>query len=280
MTSYPRAIWTPASGPALDLNSPGFMLEGLDNAGIMPVRHIATKIPGRPGEVVTRMIMDERYLGVRVVVYGSDIVDLYASRNTLIDAFNPIHGEGTLLYQVGPEEPERVIRGRYQNGADFPASKPNYEGISLSLRCSDPTWREIALTNEEIVCALGGLSYPVSIPQSFGTNFEEVTITNDGNAETYPIITVDGPFDTMRIENRTTGQHLTFEGSLGSETLTIDTEAQAVVGSASGDLVYRLSETSTFWQLLVGDNDIRVAVENGPASVTIDIDYYHRFIGL
>jgi hypothetical protein len=41
----------------------------------------------------------------------------------------------------------------------------------------------------------------------------EMTITNDGNFDAYPVIRLDGPFDDCIVENETTGEALQFDGA-------------------------------------------------------------------
>jgi hypothetical protein len=102
------------------------------------------------------------------------------------------------------------------------------------------------------------------------------TVTNDGNAITYPIITVTNSSSNITsviVENLTSGQKFTYTGTLVTSTdLVIDSENLSVKNNGTEDLGNVTNEIDII--LVPGDNLFKVT---GVVSGTILIDRFNRW---
>lgn len=95
--------------------------------------------------------------------------------------------------------------------------------------------------------AQGGLPVPAAIPGPIGGGSSaNVSLTNDGNENTYPTFTIRGPGSNFVVRNVTTGQQFTISTTItATESIVVNTNlrtaflgSQNVFGDFSGDWMY------------------------------------------
>ena len=93
---------------------------------------------------------------------------------------------------------------------------------------------------------LGGMTFPASFPLSFGggTVAGVLNLTNSGNVETRPVLTIAGPVTTPTIKNTTTGWSLTFTNS-GSGGYTVNAGDTLVIDLDTHSVQYFVGGTGT-----------------------------------
>jgi hypothetical protein len=99
---------------------------------------------------------------------------------------------------------------------------PPFETTDQVLTCQiplifdDPAWYSSTIHAESIGAptASGGMPLPLVFPMAFGEGAigGTLAITNNGDADAYPVITVNGPASAPRISDVTSGQTLDFAG--------------------------------------------------------------------
>lgn len=114
-----------------------------------------------------------------------------------------------------------------------------------------------------------GITFPISFPLTFPatTTAGAVTVTNLGNAYSFPVLQLYGPCENPRIENDTVGRALEFTNlELGDgEFIEIDTRAKTIrLGGLAAQSRYdRLDlDVSEWWSLTPGANDLRYFPES------------------
>ena len=121
----------------------------------------------------------------------------------------------------------------------------------------------------------GGITFPITFPITFAPTTIDTTetISNDGEVATWPVITIYGPGDDPIITNDTSGAVMDLTNDSG---ISLDTDDYVIVDMAeatiylhdddtpanSGYIPHKRTTASTFWQLVVGDNDINVTMDN------------------
>lgn len=111
-------------------------------------------------------------------------------------------------------------------------------------------------------------SYPHGFPMTFGPGLAPgaAIVTNAGNADTYPVLRITGPFtDWVRVVNATTNDELelTLDIPSGQHVL-IDMAAESVLMNGDVDQPRPGSIdplSAVFWPLVEGANEIRVFAE-------------------
>lgn len=152
---------------------------------------------------------------------------------------------------------------------------PRIEGTGLplvyqlTLRAADPrvySQTEQSDDTTELVAGSGGaFGWPYGYPYSYG-DFNSgglLTVTNGGTVDTYPTVRLYGPLVAPSFRNLTTGKVLALPGLSipAGDYAEVDTAASTIRlnGSSTASLLrYLDAETSEFWPLVPGDNDLRL----------------------
>lgn len=157
-----------------------------------------------------------------------------------------------------------------------------FKEFHLALVASDPTtYAAVEQTADTIALTTasgGALVFPVVFPFSFGaySGGGTVTVTNAGNAKSWPRLRVYGRMDAPIVRNTTTGKTLAFPGlSVGAgDYVEIDCFKRTVLlnGAANLSMMRYLDRaTSEFFQLAAGANTLQLQGSNfdGVAKVRV-----------
>lgn len=150
--------------------------------------------------------------------------------------------------------------------------------FSFSLLAADPrkySWVEHSASVGVAAASSTGRTYNLTFPRVYpassgGGGF--VTLTNAGNAVTYPTITVTGPASDMRFTNTTTGEYLQVNMSLSAgDQLVVDMKEHRVTLNGSGNRNGAVSFGSTWWGLAPGANSVvyTASATTGPGSTAL-----------
>lgn len=139
----------------------------------------------------------------------------------------------------------------------------------LDLVADDPLIYSSTLNQERVdISTLGYLSFPISFPFSFVLGSDgSIVVTNSGNQETYPTITIFGPIESPTILNDTTGEFVYLQGlsvAAGSS-LVIDMRNRTIVQGGTTNRLSYLTDDSRFFTLVPGENHM-VLTSSSPAS--------------
>ena len=224
------------------------VLDGWTNTP-SPVVITAQKAIGDGAETAPRFYSQGRNLHVEGMVATSGYDQTEDAWNDLVFKGFPLNDDIQITAQ-GPI-PKYVI-GRVISQVSILQIMPDGFRFGVDLLCDDP-WKYDAVNSLFGSSGIaggstGGLTWPVTWPLVWNASIDGigngVTLTNIGNADTLPEITISGPLDTgWRIENETTGEFLSFDVSLSAgQTLTIDSKTETasvdgspVVGLVDGD---------------------------------------------
>lgn len=154
--------------------------------------------------------------------------------------------------------------------------------FSLQLFAPDPRkfgTQYTALINPQL-SSIGGVPYPVAYPVSYGApaNTGSAVLTNLGTAYSDMVLTLNGPLTDPIILNGTTGDTLTYNGTIPSgATVVIDTAAGSVF--YNGTTNYRSLLTPNEWFTIPAGSTITVALstENTADTGTLGISYNESY---
>lgn len=113
-----------------------------------------------------------------------------------------------------------------------------------------------------IPSASGGTTYfPFTFPVIFGGSRSQgnTSASNDGDIETWPTITINGPISKPKITNRTTGEYIELDVNLSSSSnnIIINYDQDDLSVTADGQNVYgKLTTGSSLFKIVPGSNDI------------------------
>lgn len=134
-----------------------------------------------------------------------------------------------------------------------------------------PDWRFYSQTEQSRDIAqtsvIGGTSIPASIPMSIASptaTDSELSniITNNGNEQTDPVITISGPGTTFIVGNVTTDKEFTLDVTLvEGDSVVIDVKTRTVTKNGTTNLYADF--TGDFWSIAPGQNELRFNVNSG-----------------
>ena len=199
---------------------------------------------------------------------------------------SPLNGGGKLRIQRGDGTAIREINCRLSDGltGDDGSYFKNMTKVVLSFRAFDPYWQDINQTS--YTCQLGNLKswfpiFPLVLTNS--TVFGDVTITNPGEVETYPVITFVGPGVNPGLENLTTGKKFT-TNTIGltlsaSDKLEVDCRPGLKTVKLNGVNAFStLDGGSSLFSIVPGANAIRAYMASGQFDSVITVNYYPRYL--
>jgi hypothetical protein len=250
----------------------------------------AVNLPGGGG-IAQFYRSTTRPIVVGLFVEASTQDDFLALMDRLARAFwNERRGEpapGTLVV-ARPDGSSRQIPVICTDGADQSDDDRSKSGLTwstftLTFQALDPLWADAeATTTEFAVYSVTGVPPMPPVQLAPAGLLGQTSITNEGDADAYPVWTITGPGEPT-ITNTTTGRSFGLSVTLGSgETVTVDTRPtmqSAVDGDGDdrwGDLVK--SSPRDLWPLVPGVNSLDLSMSGSGTGSKIALSYMRRWL--
>jgi hypothetical protein len=186
---------------------------------------------------------------------------------------DPTKGAGVLAVVDGPWAGRQIVCV-YDAGLDTLAE--DYANLStpvLVFRAADPYWTEGV--EQSLTVRLGDTSatwFPF-LPLVLGSSnvFADVVITNEGDVDAWPVVTVAGPGDELTMTNKTTGKVTHLTGHIGGgSAVVIDTRPGSKTVTVDGaSAFHRLTPASSLWPLIPGPNRVSIGFGNATEATTV-----------
>lgn len=276
--------FTDALGNTIDFLSSSFrVINHLGFEGPVP-QHRVIESPVRDGSRYLNTRYRELFPLIQFEIDGASYQNLMVRRRQIIPILAPKRGLGVLQYQAASGGSEyhidALVERRNYSGAPLP--RMAFEQWTVQFRCPNPFWRSAAATVTVISQAGGGMSVPTSIPMSISGQDGLNAVVNEGDVESYPIVTLVpevGGVVSPSIANTTTGETLILSGLTvpHGSTLTIDMLNRTAKVDGQSVLSY-LTAASVFWGLEAGNNTIEAAQTSGDG--TWNVSHYSYYEGI
>jgi len=238
-------------------------------------------LAGVRGSKFVRALQRKRQITMEFLVYTTSESDYFTQRKAIISALQKEDGEGPLLltingtqYQVNcvPEPPEI-------SWPHFP-----YFTVQAQFTCYDPTIYS-ATTNSNSGIAVpggGGAVFPLVFPITFTTqNTGTVFVTNSGNVDASPLITLTGLLTNPIIANVTTGEYFQLTTTTTvSDTIVIDMKNRTAVKNGTTSMLTSLVTGSEWWALGAGSSTIRINTGSTSDTGTMTIAWQNAYGGI
>lgn len=191
--------------------------------------------PGRHGTLPGQTFAEERVIEVELTSINDDPTILAALRRLTVPDEDPL--EEPLAIWAGTEQPQLVMAKLKRRAVPTDHEwSVGYHRATLQWVASDPKRYAVTESVSPTVGlpspGIGGLTFPLTFPLSFGTPGTpgSTTVTNTGEAATWPVYTLTGPLTGPVIT--TGGNYLRFandfELGLG-QTVVIDSDTRSVL---------------------------------------------------
>ncbi len=236
------------------------------------------EVPGSPGSRARGVRHLARDFVLPIWVTAADEVALRTAMRQLVVRMDPKRGAGTIRV-TSPGGDQREITCMVVDGLGMlehlgETSGPTVQRVTLLMRAHDPYWQ--AAADEGMTIESGDRPslfpfFPLRLSSS--EVFAEITVTNTGDVDAWPVWTVDGPASSITIRDLRNGKHFTLnladELTLG-ESVVIDTRPgrKSVTKSDGTDLFGDLTTASSFWPLWPGATAVRIELTGSDPGIS------------
>jgi hypothetical protein len=255
---------------------------GLDSAD---VRENADDLAEADGGIHGNFWMGRRPIVGTVEFVPTSTIDRNQRNVRLQQAANCLRADAILSWTPdgGTAQFVRVRRNQPLRRADDAGWKTTY---SLPLVAADPRIYSNTLHSVNVGATASptvGMGFAMVFPISFGGSgtVASVLATNSGTGPTPASIRIDGPIVNPTLTNATSAQVIAFAYTLGTgEYLLIDTEARTIVfnGTTNRFSALDFGNTTGWWSLLPGTNDIRLAGSGITGATALTVNYRDAWI--
>jgi hypothetical protein len=224
--------------------------------------------------------------------------EYWANRLALHDLLRPNRGGSLELILTIANGVQRAILIDPNPGAQFitPQTDDNSWSIeeTLDFVAFNPIWYNPASTVTSVARdSTQNLVFPIVFPIEFGPggNTYTASIQYDGSWQTYPIITITGPYTSLTLINQTTGALITLNTPIVTgESRIIDlTPGSLSVTDQDGNSVFgELGDDSNLVEFTIephpiaanGLNIVEADIVDASANTTFEIAYQERFFAI
>lgn len=237
---------------------------------------------GVRGAIFNQALPRKRQITLEFLVMTNSEDNYETQRAAILEACNKANGEGELnltlygndyLINAVPEPP--II--------DWP--KFPYFTVQMQFTAYDPIIYSANAQSQTgiAVPAGGGLTFPLVFPLTFESSGStgQVTIYNNGNIESYPILTITGLMTNPLIRNATTGEtfQLTYTSTV-NDTIVIDMAARTVTLNENTNLLGNVVDGSDWWTLTPGANMVALSTSSTADTGTLGLSWRDAFSGV
>jgi len=266
--------------------------------GLPPLHRLSNRGPMQHGDSDVGFRLDPVFMQVDTNVYAVSLVDQYALRATMLEAFKP--SDDPLILRVTLPDASVRCRDVFTVGGltmDSSMFQGFFGTIPMQLKASNPTWYDPTLVTESwaVAGAGTGMPIPLLIPWTIGSSVIDQTkvITNTGDWQSYPTVRITGPITDCIITNLTVdSDKLDFTGTTiaAGNYYEIDCRYgyKTVKNAAGANVIDDLtndSDLATFRieatpQAPSNENILHVQGNTATGATRVAITYAPRFIGI
>lgn len=281
-----RLQFVDSSGVILELSDlPGVRALGDSGLDMPPASMVEDVIPGQAGSQLRTVRLAARDAVLPFYLEQDSETSLRDLLRSLARRLNPQRGNGKLRH-IAVDGTSRDLTCRYAGGLEGDrvrgsAGSTHRKG-ALLFRAHDPFWYDTAPMSSTFTTGaqpnfLGDPFLPIKLASD--TVLGEQTVSNDGDVESWPVWTVNGPATSITLSNVTTGETLSLPITLtAAQSVVIDTrpfvktvrrdDGTNLFGSVSGSL----------WALGEGDTVINAQVAGSTVDTFVTLVFYRRFL--
>jgi len=198
-------------------------------------------------------------------------------------ALDPVKGEGTLTVVQGAH-PGRQLVCAYEAGLDEFAEEFAMLGLgTLAFHAADPYWQDATEHSDTATVDSTTRTWFPFPPLVLGASdvFAELTLTNDGDVDAWPIVTAYGPGTDLTATNETTGQSWTLTGDVQLDITPVVVDhrpGHKSVTYKDESLFGRLTDTSVLWPIVPGVNRISIGFASADTNSSVSFTWRNRWL--
>jgi len=265
-----------------------FVLQPIDGLDMAQDR---TQVFDRSGE--DGVYIPQQFLGQRPITMRGKInsvaseSDLVTQRRALIAACAPEKdANGQLVQKIlrftAMDNVEYRVTGQTRRPI-MPIANIRNSSFILTFEADTPYVETFtAVTTNINVLSGGGFTLPVTLPIVFDAGIGgSATVTNNGDAPAFPVITLTGPLTNPRIINTTLGRYIELNYTLpAGQTIEIDMLNKTIIQGGVTNRLSKKTDDSQWWWLDPGANVIQLRTNSVGESGTATVVHRHTYYGV
>ena len=267
------------------------MVTSLAGVGAPDIELYSQKTPFQHGAQFLGYNWQPRKVIVGIYRYPTNRNALYEDHETLLSAIRPDRGEGTLKWVLN-DGTVRQLDVYFSGGLKYDTKDQvafKHQVDVLELTAFSPFWYNPTTNSTGYVMLTTSDSFfPFLFPFSLSASGISVSssITNNGQVDAYPTLTITGPGDNPEIFNVTTGKRLSLTYTIpAGQTIVVDSNIgeKTVIydnGVSETNVIGYLSSDSEFFPVQPGANTIRCSMNNTTASSGVVIAFSDQYLGV
>lgn len=256
-------------------DAPAFRISAYDN-------------PGQDGGTIGSSFYGTRALSLAGVVYAQDPAGYLAARRALAYACRirrdangfPVPLRITLTALDGAQYFFDANVGALQIDLDH----GNVGRFLITMKVPGSFFYGVArqTTGTFGVPSLGGVTYPVTYPATYtGSTGGSGSVTNQGNANSLPLLTLRGALTNPYLYNLETGLGFKLNATVpAGSTVIIDMDARTVVLNGSSSLLAARGSDSNWFAVPPGASTWRLSTSSTGDTGTAEVALYSAYMGL
>jgi hypothetical protein len=275
------AQWIDANGTVTDLD----VTWDASGRFMPPIKFEEDGVPGQPGLRLRATRHDARPFTLNLWITAANDAVLRANMRALVYAMDPVRGPGKIRFAT-PAGDSREITCSYQDGLDMAeklgtSSGPTVQRATVTFKAHQPYWSATSAISTTFTTGLVPNFFPIfPLRLSSSQVVVDNVVINNGDLESWPTMTINGPGSVIVLRNLTTGESMSF-GTLvlgTGESVIVNTGPgyKSVVSGMGVNLFRYLTATSSLWSLAPGSNSIRLEMSGANSAFGSSITFSYR----
>ena len=280
-----RLTFTNNRGESIEFYLSPFLIESLEGIGEVEAELQEQVAPYRDGSIHIDAILRPRFIELEGSITNIKLKEIRKKRQELSRVCNPKLGLGKITLELDGSIKE--IHGVPEGSVVFPDRERNpFQPFMITWKCPDPYWKDLQEVSRNLKAYEGKFTFPFQFPVQFGIESDNTTLINEGDTSAPVIIEIKGPIRRPVIENLTTGKYMQINAIIeADQTLVIDTNprnkrVEIKSGGETRKVMGFFDHGGDFWQLDVGENEIRYRADAGIADAVATVSWQNQYVGI
>ena len=286
-----KFTYTNANNESVSISRTGtFRILDIDGIANVDSSVQTVKAAYQDGETRVDSFLEMRHIVLEVGIFAETEEQIYRHRRTLSRIFNPKLRNGVLLCEFA--NGKREIGAIPEATVDFPtgSNTMKFQRAIIELVCPDPYWLSLESQTKPMANWFGGLKFPLSFrgrSLQFAKRGTRVILNNDGDVSSPVEIIFKGTATNPTVKNKTTGEFIRVKRVLKeTDKLIMSTkfgDKRVEIEDENGvrtNAFNWLDLESSFFQLIVGENEIEYTSDTGVEQATVQIKWRNRYLGI
>lgn len=263
-------------------NNSNYFIDGFKGLEMPPVRVVNYNLAGEHFGLFVSAFYGKRRFSLRGWVVGSSISDFISKRDALQQALDILGGEKTIYFTLANNRQIQI--NATVLGLDFTPIVGGATGAQFQaeFEAAFPFLLSQSENSQNITLSTGGGGKvpPDTMPMALaGDSGGNITIVNNGNGISYPVVRFSGPVTNPQITNETVGKLIRIQLTLAAgEYVDLDFKRKTVTDNL-GTNRYS-SKSGEWWYIQPGSNVIRFTADGYNASALANVKNRDSYLGL